>query len=148
MLLFIKETDICNFADDATLYACGKELDTISFKLEIETNRAIQWLKDNEMVGNPSKFQLMFLSKYKNIEKNMSFDGKTIKSSDTVELLVITPDKNISFKRRIPNICRKANNKTKALLRIRKFLNLEQVQVLAEAYISSNFRYCPLISMF
>ena len=148
MLLFIKETDICNFADDATLYACGKELDTISFKLEIETNRAIQWLKDNEMVGNPSKFQLMFLSKYKNIEKNMSFDGKTIKSSDTVELLGITLDKNINFKRRIPNICRKANNKTKALLRIRKFLNLEQVQVSAEAYISSNFRYCPLIWMF
>ena len=69
LLLFIKETGICNFADDTTLYACGKELDTISFKLEIETNTAIQWLKENEMVANPSKFQLMFLSKYKNIEK-------------------------------------------------------------------------------
>ena len=148
LLLFIKETDICNFADDTTLYACGKELDTISFKIEIETNRAMQWLKDNEMVANPSKFQLMFLSKYKNIEKNMSFDGKTIKSSDTIELLGISLDKNINFKRHIQNICRKANNKTKTLLRIRKFLNLEQAQVLAEAYISSNFRYCPLIWMF
>ena len=87
LLLFIKETDICNFADDATLYACGKELCTISIKLEIETKTAIQWLKDNEMVANTSKFQLMFLSKYKNTEKSMSFDGKTIKSSDTVELL-------------------------------------------------------------
>ena len=63
LLLFIKETDICNFADNTTLYACGKEVDTISLKLEIETNRAIQWLKDNEMVANPSNFQLMFLSK-------------------------------------------------------------------------------------
>ena len=96
----------------------------------------------------PFTVQLMFLSKYKNIEKNMSFHGKTIKSSDTVELLGIILDKNISFKRHIQNICRKANNKTKALLRIRKFLNLEQAQVLAEAYISSNFRYCPLIWMF
>ena len=133
MLLFIKETDICNFADDITLYACGKELDTISFKLEIETNRAMQWLKDNEMVANPSKFQLMFLSKYKNIGKNMSFDGKTIKSSDAVELLGITLDKNINFKRHIQHICRKANNKTKALLCIRKSLTFEQAQVLAEA---------------
>ena len=49
------------------------------------------------MVANPSKIQFMFLSKYKNIEKNMSFDGKTIKSSDTVELLGITLDKNINF---------------------------------------------------
>ena len=78
----------------------------------------------------------------------MSFNGKTLKSSDTVELLGITQDKNINFKRHIQNICRKANNKTKALLRIRKFLNLEQAQVLAEAYISSNFRYCSLIWMF
>ena len=73
LLLFIKETDISNFADDANLYACGKESDTISFKLEIETSTAIQWLKDNEMVANPSKFQLMFLSKYKIIEKKDVF---------------------------------------------------------------------------
>ena len=90
----------------------------------------------------------MFLSKYKNIEKNMSFDGKTIKSSDRVRLLGITLDKNINFKRHIQNICRKPNNKTKAFLRIRKFVNVEQAQGLAEAYISSNVRYCPLTWMF
>ena len=78
----------------------------------------------------------------------MSFDGKTIKSSDRVELFWITLDKNINFKWHIQNIYLKANNKTKALLRIRKFLNLELAQVLAEAYILSNFRYCPLIWMF
>ena len=73
LLLFIKETDICNFADDTTLYTCGKELYTISFKLEIETTTSIQWFKDYEMVANPSKFQLMFLSKFKNIEKKHIF---------------------------------------------------------------------------
>ena len=45
LLLFTKETNICNFADNTTLYACGKELDTIFFKLEIETNTAMQCLK-------------------------------------------------------------------------------------------------------
>ena len=100
------------------------------------------------MVADPSKFQLLFLPKYKNIENNMSFDGKTITSSDTAELLGITLDKNINFERYIQNICHKVNNKTKALFRIRKFLNLEKAQVLAEAFISSNFRYCPLIWMF
>ena len=78
----------------------------------------------------------------------MSFDGKTIKSSATVELLGITLDKNINFKQHMQNIRRKANNKTKALLRITKFLNLEQAEVLAEVYISSNVKYCPLIWMF
>ena len=78
----------------------------------------------------------------------MSFDGKTTKSSDTVELLGITLDKNINFKRHIQNICRKAKNKTNICLRIRTFLNHEQAPVVPEPYISSNFRYCPLIWMF
>ena len=76
LLLFIKEIDICNFADDTILYVCGQKSDTISNKLERETNTAMQRLKNNEMVANPSKF----LSKYKNIEKN-------IKSSDTMNYL-------------------------------------------------------------
>ena len=74
------------------------------------------------MVANPSKLQLMFISKYKNIEK-MYFDGKTITSSDTVELLGIILDKNINFKRHIQNICHKANNTIKTFFLIRKFLN-------------------------
>ena len=70
MFLSIKETDIYNFADDTTLYTCGKDLDAISNKLELETNKAINWFKDNEMVANLSKFQLIFFAKYKNIEKS------------------------------------------------------------------------------
>ena len=53
-----------------------KHLDTISNKLELETNTARQWVADNEMEASPSNFPLMFLSKYKSIERNMSFDGK------------------------------------------------------------------------
>ena len=36
----MKETDICNFADDTILYAWEKKFDAIPFKLEIETNIA------------------------------------------------------------------------------------------------------------
>ena len=49
----------------------------------------------------------------------MSFDRKTITSSDTVQLLGITLDTNYNFKLHIQNICHKANNKAKALFRIR-----------------------------
>ena len=68
----------------------------------------------------------MFLSKYKSLEKGMIFDVNTIKSSDTFKLLGIPLDRNTNFKRHRKNICCKANNKAKALFRIRKLLNLEQ----------------------
>ena len=69
-------------------------------------------------------------------------------SSSTVDLLGTTLDKNLNFKSQTENSCRKANNKIKALFRIRSFLTLEQPKVLTEAYILSNFRYCPLVRMF
>ena len=58
LLIFINETGIYNLADDTFLYACRKDLDTISNKLELETN-------SDTVIANPAKFQLIFLSKYK-----------------------------------------------------------------------------------
>ena len=93
VLLLIKETGICNFADDTTLYKNEINLDIVLENLEMDANIAINWLNNNEMVANPKKFQLMFLARNKSIEKEMSFVGKAIKSFSTVELLGITLDK-------------------------------------------------------
>ena len=111
-------TEVCYFADNTTLYKCRSDLDIVLENLEIDTNIAIKRLTNNEMVTNPPKFQPMFLARNKNIESEMSFVGKAIKSSSTVELLGITLDKNSNFKSHIQNICCKANNKIKVLFRI------------------------------
>ena len=74
-------------------------LDIVSENLEMDTNREINWLSNNEMVANPQKIQLMFLARNKSIEKEMSFVGKAIKSSSTVDLLGITLDKNLNVKK-------------------------------------------------
>ena len=49
LLLFIKETDFCNFVDNTTLYKCGRE------NLEMDTNIALNCLKNSEMMANPKK---------------------------------------------------------------------------------------------
>ena len=73
----------------STLYNCGSYLDLVSHKFEMGANIAIKWLKNNQMVADLKKFQLMLLARNENIEKKMSFAGKT-RSSNTVELLSIT----------------------------------------------------------
>ena len=45
----------------------------ISNKLELETNRAVQCLKDNEMVANTSSFNLCFSQSTKASKKNHVF---------------------------------------------------------------------------
>lgn len=103
------------------LYPCGTSLDYNSDKLKKEINAAIKGLKNNEMVTNPSMYQLMFFSKFLVL-------WKIIESSDTVKLRGNTFNRNVNFKRHIENVCSKRNNKAKVLLRIRKLLKREHLQ--------------------
>ena len=75
----------------------------------------------------------------------MLITGKTIRSLNTVELLGVTSDKNITFKVHVENICCKVSNKIRALFRVKNFQTLEQAEVLAEACMLSNFRHCLII---
>ena len=56
-------------------------------------------------------------------------------------------DKNLTFKKHIDNLVRKAQYKLHALRRIRNFLTLEKAKILDNAFINSQFNYAPLIWM-
>ena len=58
----IEKFDICNFADDNTLYSCGANFKTVLENLEHGT-KLLYWFKINSMKVNPEKFQFMILSK-------------------------------------------------------------------------------------
>ena len=57
-------------------------------------------------------------------------------------------DEKLTFTKHIANICSLANNRLRALTRIRRFLSTEQTNYLSEVHIMSAFKYCPLILMF
>ena len=61
LFLFIKETDICNFADDNALYACDTNLNQVKARLNNDVETVMNWFRFNSMVANPDKFQTMFL---------------------------------------------------------------------------------------
>ena len=82
-LLFIKETDICNFVDGTNLCRRGRDLHIVSENLEMDANIAINWLNNNEMVPNPKNFRFLFLARNKSIKKEMPFVGKSTKFSST-----------------------------------------------------------------
>ena len=53
------ESEICHFANDTTIYACDKSIDTVIVKLD-DLQKILNWLKENGMCANPAKFQMMF----------------------------------------------------------------------------------------
>lgn len=68
--------------------------------------------------------------------------------SKSVKLLGITIDNDLKFDLHINDICRKANNKIWCLYRIRKYLDEKHARRLCNAFVLSNFNYCPLIWMY
>ena len=101
------------------------------------------------MIANPGKFQIMFpRSKIDNCKITFAIENKQIKRKREVKLLGITIDKKRTFTKHIAKICSLANNRLRALTRIRRYLSKEQTKYLFEAYIISAFKYCPLIWMF
>ena len=65
-----------------------------------------------------------------------------------VELLGVTLDYELKFKTHITKLCKNANRKISALIRIRNMITKKQTEILVNSYILSHFCYCPLIWMF
>jgi len=57
-LFFIEmESEICNFADDTTIYACDTSIEAVMIRLESDVYRLMKWFTDNGMKANPSNFK-------------------------------------------------------------------------------------------
>ena len=59
LLLFLQNLNICNYADDATIYSCEKSLDNITHKLKNHCNVALKWLAGSLMKLNADKSLLV-----------------------------------------------------------------------------------------
>ena len=65
-LFFLYEfTNLHNFADGTTFYACDMDLNSLIKRLEHDTFLAIEWFENNNMKLNQDKFHLL-VSGYKN----------------------------------------------------------------------------------
>ena len=122
MLWFVEKTDICNFADDNTIYSCAKSVNDVIENLQSDLKIALKWFKDNQTLANPGKFQFMILSK-NTTNQSIVIDNKTIETSKSAKLLGLTIDKKLNFGIHINNICKVSIAKIKSLGRIR--LNLD-----------------------
>ena len=59
IFMIIEQSGICNFADDNTLYSCGKSLTDIKENLVSDTKSILNWFRLNSLKANPGKFQFM-----------------------------------------------------------------------------------------
>ena len=148
LFLFIERTNICNFADDNTIYSCQNDLKTILKDLRYDMVNLLRWFKENSMKANPKKFQFMILGKTSRQPITLNINQIKVKESQKVLLLGLTIDNQLTFKDHVDMLCSTANYKLHALRRIRKYLTPVKARLLYNAFINSQFNYASVIWMF
>ena len=145
LFLFIERTNICNFADDNTIYSCNINLQTILKDLKYDMQNILKWFKVNLMKPNPKKFQFMILGKSTRQSIILNIINVKIRESSSVVLLGLTFDNQLTFKDHINILLRRAGFKLHALRRIRKYLTAVKARLLNNAFINSQFNYASII---
>ena len=115
----LNETEICNYADDTTIYCSHKELQEVLLKLENDTAELSNWFAQNCMKLNEERCHLLVFGE-KETEIPIKVGSSVIKESKETKLLGVVIDQQLNFKQHVKMMCTKTSQKLHALARDRR----------------------------
>ena len=110
LFMFVNVAQICNYADDTTIYACDSNIESITETLESDALKIAEWFRDNCMKLNEDKCHLMVFGDNSN-DISLNIGSVRIKESKEEKLLGVILDKTLCLKQQLRSICRKAGQK-------------------------------------
>ena len=116
IFLLLNESEICNYADDTTIYCSHQELQEETLRLENDTVKLSNWFVENFMKLNEEKCHLLVFGE-KDTEISINFGPSMIKDSKEQKLLSVVIDQKLNFKQHLNMVCMKASQKLHALAR-------------------------------
>ena len=119
-----------NFADENILSSFAKTVENLISILESESEIAINWFKDNHMIGVNYKFQAINAKQTSRTNQIININLKEIKAVSKVKLLGIELDDKLIFNQYTNSICKSASDQLNALIRLKCFLRFEERKVL------------------
>ena len=130
----MKDTEICNYADDTTIFACCSDLGSILESFEGDVALLSHWFENNYMNMNEDKRHLLIFGN-KDDEVTVNISGSLIKESDEEKLLGVTLDKKLSFKIHVNNLCKKASQKLNTLARVSRYMEKPQLELTFTSFL-------------
>ena len=97
------------------------------------------------MKANPDKFHILLSDKDETLAINV--DKHKIFNRGSENLLGITIDSKLSFEEHVSKLCKTASQKLHALARVAHYMDMAKCKIIMNAFISSQFSYCPLVWM-
>ena len=123
-------------------YVIGNGVKEAFNSLKEATGESFYWFCNNQMKRNRDKCHLLTSSSDK---VSICEDIYNIKSSKCEKRLGIKIENKLNFNTNVPEICKKAGQKSNALSRITSYMDLSKRRILLNAFFISQFSYCPLV---
>ena len=105
-IYIIKQSEVCNFADDNSIFSSGNSFEVVASNLEEYMSKSVSWA--NQMVVNLSKFQVILFSLDSNENSVLQVGGCSIDVSNSVSLLGVTVDFKLKFNQHVFQICQQS----------------------------------------
>ena len=144
LFLVLKEVTIANFTDNNASFTSANNIDDLIDPLEKASSSLFKWFKDNLFKSNPDKCHLIVST---NEKRKINMGEFSIENSGSEKLSGVKIDYKLTFDCRVSDICKKANRKINASVRIAPFININKRRILMNSFFRSQFNYCPLIWM-
>ena len=145
LFLFSQNFSVANYADDCSPYEFSGSIDEVILKLQHDSLRLIEWYESNYLKPNPDKWHLLLSDKDDNYSINIGND--LISNSTDEKILGIYFDNKLNFNTHLMKLCKKASKKLHAFARVSNPMSIKQRKIIMNAFIHSQFSYCPLVWM-
>lgn len=133
------------YADDTTILATGKSIDSLTLKLQKDLNNILSWCLTNSLSINPKKTKFMiFHSANKVLPSQISIklNGSLINPDNECSFLGIVLDSNLKYSNHVIHLRKKLAFGVRILIRARYYFNISTLIKLYYAFIHSHINYC------
>ena len=130
------------YTDGNTPHTYSSNIENVLDNLQGALEKMFHWFSTNHLVANAGKCYLLASSKTL-VDINIS--NTEILSEARVKLLGVNLAGRLNFDFHVNALLRKASKKYHALARVCNYMNKKKRRILMNAFITSQFSYCPLI---
>ena len=132
------------FADDTNFLFIGEKDKLPILELLVNDNmlKVTNWTKENDLSLNSEKTKIMFFGglNFTN-DLKLSIDGVTLQFVNSVKILGLTLDSNLTMEDHINNIVKSCSFRLKYLYSLRKFFSMHYLKLFGESLIFSIINY-------
>ena len=129
--MFFENVDFTGYADDNTPYTYSSKIEHV--------------LANQQGASDSTKCHLLTSS---NLPLDIRITNSKISNVEIVKLLGVNIEGRLTFVHRVNPLLKKSSKRYHALARVCNYMDTKKQRVLMNAFITSQFSYCPLVWMF